>query len=234
MRAQTTTDPDCARGLPWAGLTRAEERVWIDRAGGVQAATNFILSFGRSPRYQSNRDFRETHTQGPSLDLVTVDAMEIETIFQTDKVYPGGPARALDCDEWNAIHVLAPSDLPDHDVLTLSAKYGRGESVKIGKEVGLSGRRVRQIQDWQSEWADTHLTRADRDAHLDDPLPTEEVKRRPLSRAGRKPKRLATPILMLAPRVPLPPKAPRRVASRRPRRRFVDPRQCDFGWGIAA
>ncbi len=63
----------------------------------------------------------------------------------------------------------------------------------------------------------------------------------PQSRAGRKRKMspdpdndLAAPILILVPRVPLPPKAPRRATSRRPRRRFVDPSQLDFGWGMAA
>ncbi|MHB1752185.1 MAG: hypothetical protein ACYCTF_05740 [Acidiferrobacter sp.] len=60
----------------------------------------------------------------------------------------------------------------------------------------------------------------------------------PQSRAGRKRKTtpgnaLARPTLMLVPCVPPLPKAPRRATSR-PRRRFVDPRQGDFGWGIAA
>ena len=63
----------------------------------------------------------------------------------------------------------------------------------------------------------------------------------PQSPAGRKRKMspdpdndLAAPILILVPRVPPAPQAPRRATSRRPRGRFVDPRQCDFGWGIAA
>ena len=61
----------------------------------------------------------------------------------------------------------------------------------------------------------------------------------PKSRAGRKRNTspgnaLAAPILVLVPCVPTPPKTFRRATSRRPRRRFVDPRQCDFGWGVAA
>ena len=61
----------------------------------------------------------------------------------------------------------------------------------------------------------------------------------PESRAGRKRKAspgnaLATPTLVLVPSIPAPPKTSRRATSRRPRRRFVDPRQCDFGWGVAA
>lgn len=61
----------------------------------------------------------------------------------------------------------------------------------------------------------------------------------PKSRAGRKQKTspgntLVTPISILGPRVPPPPKALRRVTSCRLRRRFVDLRQCDFGWGMAA
>ncbi|WP_297387768.1 hypothetical protein [Acidiferrobacter sp.] len=60
----------------------------------------------------------------------------------------------------------------------------------------------------------------------------------PKSRSGRKRNTspgnaLAAPILVLVPCVPLP-KTSRRATSRRPRRRFVDPRQCDFGWGVAA
>ena len=60
----------------------------------------------------------------------------------------------------------------------------------------------------------------------------------PKSRAGRKRKAspdnaFATPISMWVPRVPPPPKAPRRATSRRARRRPEDPRQTDFGWGVA-
>ena len=255
MRTQTSlSDPECACPLPWVGLGPTETRAWIDQAGGVDAAAHLILSFGRSPRYQNNRDFRETHTQGPSLDVLldigntreedeaSTDFEDTETPFRANQTKVASlavTARDLDCDQWNAILALYPHNGRDRDVLVSSARHGVGESEKIGNEVGLSGRRVRQIQDWHWDRAQANTTIEERAAHLDDPLPTAIVTKRPPSRAGRKRKTspgndLATPISMLAPRVPPPPKAPRRATSRRPRRRPEDPRQTDFGWGVAA
>lgn len=250
-----TTDPACACLPPWVGLTAAQKRAWIVQAGGIDAAADLILSFGHSPRYQSNRDFRETHTQGPSLDVLLdlantreeedeapTEFEETETPFRANQTKVASlavTARDLDCDQWNAIRALYPHNGRDWDVLVSSARHGAGESEKIGNEVGRSARRVRQIQDWQWDWAKANTTIEERAAHLDDPLPIEEVTKRPLSHAGRKPKMSpgnapATPILMLVPRVPPSPQTPRRATSRRPRGRFVDPRQYDFGWGIAA
>ncbi|MDA8191460.1 MAG: hypothetical protein M0Z68_08370 [Gammaproteobacteria bacterium] len=253
MRTQATSDPDCACP-PWAGLTPTEARAWIDQAGGIDAAADLILSFGHSPRYQSNRDFRETHTQGPSLDVLldlantpgeedkaSTDIEDTETLFRVNRTNSVVTARDLDCDQWNAIRALYPHNGRDWDVLVSSARHGAEESEKIGNEVGLSGRRIRQIQDWHWDWAKANTTIEERAAHLDDPLPTARVTKRLPSRAGRKRKMsldpdndLAAPILILVPRVPPPPKASRRATSHRLRRRFVDPRQCDFGWGIAA
>ena len=251
MRTQATSDPDCACP-PWAGLTPTEARAWIDQAGGIDAAADLILSFGHSPRYQSNRDFRETHTQGPSLDVLldlantpgeedkaSTDIEDTETLFRVNRTNSVVTARDLDCDQWNAIRALYPHNGRDWDVLVSSARHGAEESEKIGNEVGLSGRRIRQIQDWHWDWAKANTTIEERAAHLDDPLPTARVTKRLPSRAGRKRKMslgnaLATPILVLVPRVPVPPKAPR-VTVQRPRRIVVaDPRQLDFGWGMAA
>ena len=251
MHTQTTSDPDCACP-PWAGLTPTEARAWIDQAGGVGAAANFILSYGHSADYQKNRDFRETHTQGPSLDLLLdrantrgeeddapTDIEDTETLFRVNRTNSVVTARDLDCDQWNAILALYPQNGRDRDVLRSSARHGAEESEKIGNEVGLSGRRIRQIQDWHWDWAKANTTIEERAAHLDDPLPTAIVTKRLPSPAGRKRKMSpgnapTTPILMLVPRVPLPPKAPRRATSRGLRRRFVDPSQLDFGWGMAA
>ena len=251
MHTQTTSDADCACP-PWAGLTPTEARAWIDQAGGVHVAANFILSYGHSADYQKNRDFRETHTQGPSLDVLLdlantrreedeapADIGGSETLFRGNQTNWAGTARDLDCNQWNAILALYPQNGRDRDVLSSSARYGAGESEKIGNEVGRSARRVRQIQDWHWDWAKANTTIEDLAAHLDDPLPTVTVTQRPPSRAGCKRKTssgndLAAHTLMLAPRVPPPPKASCRVTICRPRRRFVDPRQCDFGWGIAA
>ena len=63
----------------------------------------------------------------------------------------------------------------------------------------------------------------------------------PTSHAGRKPKtksspgnKLATPVLILVPRVPAPPKSPRHATTRRLRRVVMaDPRQMDFEWVAA-
>ena len=251
MRTQAT-DPACACSPPWAGLTGAKARAWIDQAGGARAAANFILSHGHSADYQKNRDFRETHTQGPSLDLLLdrantrgeeddapTDIEDTETPFRVNQTNPTVTARDLDCNQWNAILALYPQNGRDRDVLSSSARHGAGESKKIGNEVGRCARRVRQIQDGHWDWAKANTTIEDRAAHLDDPLPTVTVTKRSPSRAGCKRKSspgntLVTLILILVPRVPPPPKASRRATSRRPRRRFVDPRQCDFGWGIAA
>ena len=250
-----TTDPACACLPPWVGLTAAQERAWIDQAGGIDAAADLILSFGHSPRYQSNRDFRETHTQGPSLDVLLdigttreegeapTDFEDTETPFranQTKVASLAGAARDLDCDQWNAILALYPKNGRDRDVLVSSARHDAGESEKIGNEVGLSGRRIRQIQDWLWDWAQANTTIEERAAHLNDPLPIAIVTKRPPSRAGRKRKTspgndLATRILILVPYVPAPHKARHPVTIRRaPRTVVEDPRQLDFGWGIAA
>ena len=255
MRTQATSDPDCACP-PWAGLTPTEARAWIDQVGGIDAAADLILSFGHSPCYQNNRDFRETHTQGPSLDVLLdlantreeedeapTDFEDTETPFRANQTKVASlavTARDLDCDQWNAILALYPLDGRDRDVLVSSARHGAGESEKIGNEVGLSGRRIRQIQDWHWDWAKANTTLEERAAHLDDPLPTARVTKRPPSRAGRKRKTspgndLATRILILVPYVPAPHKARHPVTIRRaPRTVVEDPRQLDFGWGIAA
>ncbi len=172
-------------------------------------------------------------------DEAPADIGGSETLFRGNQTNWAGTARDLDCNQWNAILALYPQNGRDRDVLSSSARYGAGESEKIGNEVGRSARRVRQIQDWHWDWAKANTTIEDLAAHLDDPLPTVTVTQRPPSRAGRKRKTssgndLAAHTLMLAPRVPPPPKASCRVTICRPRRRFVDPRQCDFGWGIAA
>ena len=240
MRTQTV-DPACARP-PWAGLTPTKARAWIDQAGGIDAAADLILSFGHPPRYQSNRDFREMHTQGPSFEFLenrlsgnSVDGAEdededrpeeTETETETNAAYDGadehtkfeisgatpsdpiglgfataeafctdtkrargGPARAMDRNAWNAILALYPLDGTDRGVLVASAQCGAWASKQIGTMVGLSGRRVRGIQDQKLQWALANLTAADLRAHRDDPITTERVTPRAPSLAGRKPKK---------------------------------------------
>ena len=165
MRTQAT-DPACACSPPWAGLTGAKARAWIDQAGGARAAANFILSHGHSADYQKNRDFRETHTQGPSLDVLLdlantreeedeapTDFEDTEMPFRANQTKVASLAvtvRDLDCDQWNAILALYPHNGRDRDVLVSSARHGVGESEKIGNEVGLSGRRVPPLSDYLS------------------------------------------------------------------------------------
>ena len=151
--------------------------------------------------------------------------------FCTDtRVARGGPARSLGKNAWNAILALTPLDDPDRDVLVASAQCGASESIRIGMMVGLSPRRVRQIQDQKLKTALENFTSADLRAHRDDPITCEAVARRRTSRAGRKPKGAA----IQAPRVLVlvewvaTPRPPRPWKPRRPRARWVDPAQLDM------
>lgn len=222
----------------WAGGTTVAE---------LEAAADRLLAEadGVSTQTIRNRNWRATINQGPSVEALSYLAAEHEeeTDTQFDVVggnafsrsgtrRRGGAARGIDIDEWNAILSLAPRGLQDRDVLILSAQHGPGESSKIGEILGLSGRRVRQIQDRLLAWARANLTRAEIDDHLDDPITCEAVARRAPSRAGRKPKAVADRVpraLVLVERVATPPRTPRPYKQpRAPRRRFVDPNQTDM------
>ena len=219
----------------------AAATAFLAQAEGVKAST------------VRNRDWRAIIHQGPSWEALaylgtrtddpeTFDDSGIDlgivggNAFRTpdDRPAPGNPARAVDVNGWNAIRVLAPADLPDLDVLTLSSQTkfsGRGPANEIGKAVGLSGRMVRKIQDRHVAWAAENLDPLALAAHLDAPLPDDMVvPRRAPSRRGRK--RVGAPprpphFLTLVPHTPAPPHAPRPYKAR-VRRRFVDPGQLDF------
>lgn len=197
-----------------------------------------------------NRGWRSVIQQGPSWEKMSYLGTDPETFEDNgtdlgivaaspwrDTAAPGNPARALDRDEWNAILSLYPSGLPDRDVLILSSQIEAKNAKKIGEQVGLSGRRVRQIQDRIAAWTRAHLDPAAIVAHLDDPLPTEKVKRRPPSRAGRKPKGGAPKkmprFLVLVPREVEPPKPQRTYKPRKPRTWAATPGQLDM-WEVAA
>ena len=238
MRTPTISDPDCTCATPWAGLTLAQQKEFIKSVGGRAAAADYILSGragGGSQHKERNRRIRETHSQGRGIDH---DHEDLSTsAAPKEKVSQGGPARALDRDIWNAIVALYPLDGPDRDVLIVSAQLGQGESKKIGEKIGISARRVRGKQDERLVWVQAHLSPAEILAHMDDPITTEQVARRAPSRAGRKPKGAPKGIPRFLTLVAIstePPAPPRQYRPRCPRRRFVDPRQCDFGWGIAA
>ena len=215
------------------------------------AATAFLAEAeGKKASTVRNRDWRNIINQGPSADALLWNGRDPKTledngtdlgieaggVFRTagDRPAPGNPARAFDCNFWNAIRILAPTDLRDMDVLTLSSQTkfsGRGQANAIGQAVGLSGRMVRKIQDWHVAFSKT-LDPAALIAALDAPLPDGAVvPRRAPSRRGRK--RMGAPprpprFLVLAPHAPAPPRAPRPYRPRARRARWVDPGQIDF------
>lgn len=214
------------------------------------AATAFLAEAeGVKSSTVRNRDWRNIIHQGPSWEALAflgtrtddpepLDDNEIDlglvsgSAFRTadDRPAAGNPARALDCNGWNAIRVLAPPDLPDMDVLTLSSqsRFGRGQANAIGKAVGLSGRMVRKIQDRHVALSKT-LDPAALIAALDAPLPDGVVvPRRAPSRRGRKARLAPRPVLALVPHIPKPPCPPRPYKPRVQRPRYVDPGQLDF------
>jgi hypothetical protein len=217
------------------------------------AATAFLAEAeGKKASTIRNRGWRSVIQQGRSYEGLTYLGTNPQTLedngidlgivggnaFRTadDRPAPGNPARAFDCNFWNAIRILAPTDLRDMDVLTLSSQTkfgGRGQARAIGKAIGLSDRMVRKIQDRHAAWAAENLDPAALVAALDADLPPNDmvVPRRVPSRRGRK-ARGAPPrpprFLVLAPHTPAPSRAPRPYRPRVRRPRFVDPRQMNF------
>jgi hypothetical protein len=215
----------------------------------LEAAADLLLAEadGVSTRTIRNRNWRGIIHQGPSYEALSWLAAHHEEdtdtpfqvlgsdAFRSGTPRRGGPARAVDRDGWNAIGAAYPLNGPWRDVLVLSAQHGPGESEKIGKIVGLSGRRVRQIQDRLLAWARANLDPAQIEAHLDDQITTECVARRQPSRAGRKPRsRVPVPVLVLVPKVAAPVRAPRPYKPRRPRVRPVCEGQMAFEFLDAA
>ena len=236
-------------------LTSIQQRPHTPRlspAALEAAATAFLAEAdGIKASTIRNRSWRNVIQQGPSWEKMSYLGTDQETFddngmdlgitggnaFRTadDLPAPGNPGRAFDCNFWNAIRILAPTDLRDMDVLTLSSQTkfsGRGQANEIGKAVGLSGRMVRKIQDWHVAFSKT-LDPAALVAALDADLPPDDllVPRRAPSRRGRK--RAGAPprpprFLTLVPHTPESPRPPRPYRSRAARRRFVDPGQLDF------
>ena len=237
-------------------LTSIQQRPHTPRLSpaALDAAATAFLAEAEGVKSSTirNRDWRSIIHQGPSADALAY--LETKTddqdtfddngndlgitggnAFRTadDRPAPGNPARALDCNGWNAIRVLAPPDFPDMDVLTLSSqsRFGRGQANEIGKAVGLSGRMVRKIQDRHVAFSKT-LDPAALIEALDAALPDGVVvPRRAPSRRGRK--RMGAPprpprFLTLVPHTPEPARPPRPYRPRASRRRFVDPGQLDF------
>lgn len=226
MLATRIQSPHATVATPWANLDEKETKAFLAGPGGRRAlagAANKILSHGKSQNHERNRRIRETHQPGKAIND---DLDELSTAMEYQGPTPrGGPARAIDRDTWNAIRALVPDDFPDLDVLILSAQWGRGESQKIGEIIGLSPRRVRQIQDRHLAWAKANLSPSEILEHLDDQITREAVARRSPSRAGRKPRR---PRLVLVPHEAGPVRARRPYKPRRPRPRWVDPAQLDM------
>ena len=227
--ARPTPPPIWAGGTTPADLEKEADRL-LAEADGIEGEVF------------KNRTWRQKIAQGPSFEALAHRAAEHEdatdtqfevvgsNAFRSGTRRRGGAARGLSIDEWNAILSLYPHDGSDRDVLVLSAQHGPGESETVAAILGISGRRVRQIQDALLSWARTNLSQEAIAAHLDDQITREAVARRSPSRAGRKPRR---PALVLVERVASPrPQRPYR--PRRPRVRWVDPGQLDMFLEVAA
>lgn len=205
---------------PWAGMTPAQIHDFIEGAGGLEAAADYLLSRGHSENYAKNQTFRETGLQGRAIDEDRDDLSKGVRVIERRR--RGGVARGVDIDQWNAVLALAPHDLKNRDVLIASARHGFGEVDEIAREVGRTSRRVRQIQDQIWAWAAKHLNSADLSARLDDPISQELVIPRPPSKAGRKPRAAAAAPIAPAPQVDLFGEV---VVKWKPSRRQAGPRR---------
>jgi hypothetical protein len=158
-----------------------------------------------------------------------------DTASITDRCVGRLSAHDLKAAEYGRLLKTYPHDGADYQVLLWLSS---GHTIKrIAASLGRTDRAIRYACARLDRFKTTGFVRR---------LPVSRVrtgkdltKPLPKSRAGRKRRTspsnaLAAPILILVSRVPPPPKAPRHATSRPPRRRFVDPRQCDFGWGVAA
>lgn len=212
-----------------------------DAADEEDSAYDLPMPVGRARWGEDEEEEREEGAEEGQDAIDTYAALDqglgyaVSGIYHTDtRVRRGAPARGVGGDVWNAICSLYPCGGPWRDVLILSAQHGAGASEKIGEMLGLSGRRVRRIQDNLLAWAAAHLDPAQIRDHLDDPITKEQVARRTPSRAGRTPKAVAgrvPRVLVLVERVATPPRTPRpykQPRPRAPRRRFVDPNQTDM------
>ena len=230
----TIDDPDCRLSTPWVGLTLDQQRDLIKSMGGTVTARNRLLSLsaGHSANFERNKIIRETKLQGRALDEDRDDLSQVadpRRHGRGKRRAPLAPARLLDCDAWNSILGAAPTDLPDRDVLIASAQHGQHQTRAIAGALGISQKHVRNLQNALLAWARTNLDPGEITRHLDDPITTEVVTRRPPSRAGRKPRDWVAPgpvLDLLGDRIDpdrLPPKlqAVRKMGPHRPRVRPV-------------
>ena len=204
MNAETTSDPDCTRS-------------WV--------ITNETLA-DMAPSW-ARGDYDYSYDGGERLGE--------DTASITDRCVGRLSAHDLKAAEYGRLLKTYPHDGADYQVLLWLSS---GHTIKrIAASLGRTDRAIRYACARLDRFKTTGFVRR---------LPVSRVrtgkdltKPLPKSRAGRKRRTspsnaLAAPILILVSRVPPPPKAPRHATSRPPRRRFVDPRQCDFGWGVAA
>ena len=253
-QARSTTDPDCRLSTPWTGLTLAQQCDLIRSLGGRVAAADHFQSVGHSAHFERNRRIRETRLQGRAVDLDRDDLSspaDPRRHGRGQRRAPLAPARLLDCDAWSAILGAVRAigaDIPHPDVLVASAQQGKGATAAIAEEVGISQKHVRNCQNIILAWTRAHVAPEEIARHLDDPITTEVVTRRPPSRAGRKPKgwalQAAWPVApaardLLGDPIDLdhPPRKMRAVQVRGPRRPRVRPvceGQMAFDFDMAA
>ena len=202
MRTQTTSDPDCTRS-------------WV--------ITNEILTDMAPSWARGDYDYSYDGGERMGEDTATIAGRVANRLSPQD----------LREGEYNRLLKTYPQNGVDYQVLLFLASGFM--PIQIATRLGRTTRAIRyaraRIDRFKKEGfirlLPAAMVRTGND--LAKPLPT--------SRAGRKRKpspgnEIRAPILVLVPRVPPPPKMSRRATSRRPRRRFVDPRQCDFGWGM--
>jgi hypothetical protein len=227
-------------------MSRAQVKEFIVGLGGIEAATDYMLSRGFRENHETNKRIRQTRRQGRVIDD---DRDNLDNVLGiVEKPRPGGAARRVDIDQWNAVLALYPLNGRHRDVLAASARHGFGEVAEIAREVGRCERRVRQIQDWLWAWATKNLAPALIAKHMDDPITQEAVVRRPPSRAGRKPKGWVAPGFEIKtakviigfdlfgdPTLPRKPRRIRKAAGvRRVRVRPEIPGQMEFPFDMAA
>ena len=136
--------------------------------------------------------------------------------------------------EWNAVLALSAPDMKNRDVL---AGLAKGMSVsEIAAAIDRTPRQTRNIIKslWEVARGLVVMDVASVARHLDDPITTEVMARRPPSRAGRKPKGWVAPIttaiiisfdLFGDPIPPCKPRKARKAGVRRPRVRPQCPGQ---------
>lgn len=183
-----------------------------------------VLDGSNIPDSEPDGEAHEAH--GPAQDQ--------ETALASSWVDCAGEESLWGMNEWNAVRSLAPVSLKNLDVLVGLAQ---GKKITdIAKLIGRSERQTRNNVQWRWKYVEG-LDVREIVRHLDDPITTEIVERRPPSRARRKPRGrgleitteiTTAEIILDLLGDPIPPwklRKPRKPGVRRPRVRAENPLQ---------